>query len=76
MLNRLHDEMVKCLESQDSQKLSVSNNTQVNGHNESSTIKINGSALLNGDNVDDDEWKEVGKKNRGFVTRRVRLFFF
>lgn len=63
LLNRLHDEMVKCLESQDSKIIDQINGDHCNGNNE-------------GDGEEeDDEWKEVGKKNRAFVTRRVNINF-
>lgn len=67
--------MVKCLESQEN-KLAP-----LNGHGSADSIinnhNINGSHV-NGNNndEDDDEWKEVGKKNRALVTRRVNFKFF
>jgi hypothetical protein len=59
--------MVKCLESQEPK-------TATNGtsHKNEAISNINGA--VDGENEDDDEWKEVGKKNRAFVTRRVSLF--
>jgi ubiquitin C-terminal hydrolase len=70
LLNRLHDEMVRCLES-----LNATNNETNNNIDHS---KTNGSSVHNNNNHqdeqqadEDDEWKEVGKKNRSFVTRKV-----
>jgi ubiquitin carboxyl-terminal hydrolase 10 len=72
LLNRLHDEMVKCLESQDPAKQQE--------HMASPAAQQNGfaHAAANGTqhdaNAEDgaDEWQEVGRKNRAFITRRVR----
>ena len=72
LLNRLHDEMVKCLESLN-QNANIENNT-TNEHS-----KTNGSATTNNHTQEeqqadeDDEWKEVGKKNRAFVTRKTEF---
>ena len=59
--------MVKCLESQDSKTIE-NNGINGGGHN--------GNHVLNGEEeAEDDDWKEVGKKNRAFVTRRVNSIF-
>ena len=85
LLNRLHEEMIKCLESLNpanatSNTTSSSNTNNVNNNNTNEHSKLNGNSSNtnndNQENEDEDEWKEVGKKNKAFVTRKViRLNF-
>ncbi len=77
LLNKLHEEMTKCLESLSLTNSSTStvytetvlNHSKTNG-NSSNDLKPNENNL-----EEDDEWKEVGKKNRAFITRKVSLFY-
>ena len=63
LLNRLHEEMVRCLESLNPSAVESSHtNGQVQGQQELNTAAADD---------DQDDWKEVGKKNRAFVTRKV-----
>lgn len=82
LLNRLHEEMVKCLESlnppkqQPSQPQQTSldytkTNGKSNGYGEANSAAVNG-----GEIQEDDDWHEVGRKNRAFVTRKVADTFF
>lgn len=71
LLNRLHDEMVKCLENGTNTQ---SSNTTPNGQADQFT-HMNGNQNDDTNNQnDDDEWKEVGKKNKAYVTRKVDFF--
>ena len=77
LLNRLHDEMVRCLDTlnvtgennggnliDSAAKVYSKENGKANAH-ENHTVDSNNS-------VDDaDDWKEVGKKNRAYVTRKA-----
>jgi len=80
LLNKLHEEMIKCLESLSSTSSSstststqytetVENHSKTNG-NSTYDLKPNENNL-----EEDDEWKEVGKKNRAFITRKVSHFY-
>lgn len=80
LLNRVHEEMVKCLESLNPAEAQHEGDyTRVNGKPPpplSGGKLTNGHAenteLVNGSEVDaDDEWHEVGRKNKAFVTRKV-----
>lgn len=84
LLNRLHEEMVKCLESltSSSRPQQVEHAEHQNEMTNGNYLKSNG-GLQNGhdkhdvngkDDQDDDEWREVGRKNRAFVTRKVIFF--
>ena len=67
LLNNLHEEMVKCLDSLNPSI--VNDHAKTNGQSE-----LNHTTNQNGkieENDEDDEWKEVGKKNKAFVTRKV-----
>ena len=81
LLNRLHEEMIKCLESLNpanaTSNTTSSSNTN-NNTNEHSKLNGNSSNTNNDsqENEDEDEWKEVGKKNKAFVTRKVMKFNF
>ena len=67
LLNRLHDEMVKCLES-----LNQNANNDLNDSSKTNGFNSHSNHLQEEDEEEeDDEWKEVGKKNRSFVTRKV-----
>ena len=74
LLNRLHEEMVNCLESLNPSTQSASSNQQNNEHS-----KLNGAAsgvqeAKDEAGVEDsDEWKEVGKKNRAYITRKAEF---
>jgi ubiquitin carboxyl-terminal hydrolase 10 len=78
LLNRLHEEMIKCLESLNPESLAneTSNNTS-NKLNNSVHLTNGSSTSTNGnehnDNEEEDNWKEVGKKNRAFITRKVLI---
>jgi hypothetical protein len=64
--------MVKCLDIQDP-KQQEQQTVQQNGFGHSTDAENNQQAL-NNDAVEDggdEEWQEVGRKNRAFVTRRV-----
>jgi hypothetical protein len=76
LLNRLHDEMVKCLDSLNPVAPAVAAATSAT----SPAVVNNNHGLLNGagqndakDSNDDDDWKEVGKKNRAYVTRKAEF---
>ena len=79
LLNRLHDEMTKCLESLNSSNSNAqsSQNHQANDYSNTNG-KVNGETSNHQSNSDDlnndnDEWKEVGKKNRAYVTRKAEF---
>lgn len=86
LLNRLHEEMVKCLDALNTPTTDsftglplVANGA---GHDNlhhsltNGTSSDTGGEKVHNDN-DDDEWREVGRKNRAFVTRKVlKMFFF
>ncbi len=76
LLNRLHEEMLKCLHLSNSisqqQHQQLNNNEHLNGDHDQ--LKQAGSLQNNDDlNNDSDEWKEVGKKNRAYVTRKAEF---
>jgi hypothetical protein len=84
LLNRLHEEMIKCLESLNANTKLPSSFTSSSALSSIQTpvdhSKLNGNSgatvkSLNEENtnnqLDADDWKEVGKKNRAFVTRKV-----
>jgi hypothetical protein len=64
LLNQLHDEMVKCLESLNP---NYKENTNVEPHNQGD------SGEPNEESQDDSDWNVVGKKNRAHVTRKVEF---
>ena len=65
LLNRVHEEMVKCLESLSSE--SAKSENLLNGSVQNSNEEINNNQ------DDEDEWKEVGKKNRALITRKTEF---
>lgn len=83
LLNRLHEEMLKCLDA-----LTNTNNNEnqhqhhqngdetsaptglLNGHDNHHLNNNNNHSETNDTNGADDEWREVGRKNRAFVTRK------
>lgn len=86
LLNRLHEEMIKCLDSlnlkPEQQQHEQQNHQPHQTVNSADYSKLNGKGGLNGHNgseatnngtneEDDEEWKEVGRKNKAFVTRKV-----
>lgn len=80
LLNRLHEEMVKCLESLNPPKQQPSQTQQTTLDYTKTNGKSNGygeNAAVNGGEIqEDDDWHEVGRKNRAFVTRKVVESFF
>jgi ubiquitin carboxyl-terminal hydrolase 10 len=80
LLNRLHEEMIKCLESLNpatqvtTSALNTSNSQQSNHlTNGNSKSNNNNNQNENNDEEDEDEWKEVGKKNKAFITRKTEF---
>lgn len=89
LLNRLHEEMVKCLESLNpaSQTATASNNqndySKTNGNSSSKAQLLtmqsqnhkdtNNNTNNNNDEQDEDEWKEVGKKIELLLLERPNL---
>lgn len=72
LLNRLHDEMIRCLESVDANRQSSSApSSSAQAQPQATSTQVNGA----GADLNDDEWQEVGKKNRAYVTRRVSGIF-
>ncbi|CAF0796641.1 unnamed protein product [Brachionus calyciflorus] len=67
LLNRLHEEMIRCLESLN--QTENGDNTHLNG-NKSNEINNNTNNL---EENEADEWKEVGKKNRAMITRKAEF---
>ena len=78
LLNRLHEEMIMCLESQNPPP-PLAPSSSSSKHHQTSTDANKAHNGTNGGGVeideDTDEWKEVGKKNRAFITRKVGTFF-
>jgi ubiquitin carboxyl-terminal hydrolase 10 len=80
LLNRLHEEMIKCLESLNpanpttttSTSSSNTSNSQHSNHLTNGNSKNNKNENENNDE-DEDEWKEVGKKNKAFITRKTEF---
>lgn len=71
LLNRLHEEMIKCLDSLNPNKTEDT----LNGHHDDGGVNgsVNGGSANGHDNHEEneeDEWREVGRKNRAFVTRK------
>lgn len=75
LLNRLHEEMIKCLESLNPTNPNTSASNTSNS--QQSTHLTNGNSNNNNENEnndeDEDEWKEVGKKNKAFITRKTEF---
>jgi ubiquitin carboxyl-terminal hydrolase 10 len=75
LLNRLHDEMTKCLDALNPTTANQVNNNHsgnnyghMNGNSKTTAIQ----ELANADDNDDD-WNVVGKKNRAYVTRKAEF---
>lgn len=64
LLNRLHDEMVKCLDSLNTK----SNVVEQNGQYE--TVNVN---VEPNEEADDSDWNVVGKKHRSHITRKTEF---
>ncbi|RNA18365.1 ubiquitin carboxyl-terminal hydrolase 10 isoform X3 [Brachionus plicatilis] len=65
LLNRVHEEMVKCLDSLSAEAAKADNVPNGSG---------NPREEINNNNQEDaDEWKEVGKKNRALITRKTEF---
>lgn len=64
LLNKLHDEMVKCLDS-------LSSNT----NNQKETASNNDLSIMNSnlEETDNSDWNVVGKKNRAQITRKAEF---
>ena len=81
LLNRLHEEMVNCLESLNPGPTASSANEhgdKLNGGATSNNFGIHQPYSLAADAKDEavedsDDWKEVGKKNRAYITRKAEF---
>lgn len=64
LLNRIHEEMVKCLSSLNPEQVKTESllNGNKNDHEE-----------INNNQDEAEEWKEVGKKNRALITRKAEF---
>lgn len=68
LLNHLHEEMIRCVETFDGTRQSSSApSSGGNTATQAASSQVNGTSA----DVNDDEWQEVGKKNKAYVTRRV-----
>lgn len=74
LLNRLHEEMVKCLESLNP----ASSKDQQQQQQQDLHSKTNGGGSIQQQQQEDEEaneieWREVGKRNRAYVTRKAEF---